>query len=115
MATLNPNLLSKDTTTVLNSTVDIIKSYSKRVLYPEAVLLALIRTKDTAARHILEFFQEKRGLDLDRLERSVKMAVETRRDVDGDLMFLAANGQQVALSRQMIIALDEALSVAQAG
>ena len=43
------------------------------------------------------------------------MAVETRRDVDGDLIFVATNGEKIALSRQMIIALDEALSVAQAG
>jgi ATP-dependent Clp protease ATP-binding subunit ClpC len=115
MATLNPNLISKDMTAALNDAVSIIKSYNKRVIYPEAVLLALIRSKDTAARRVLEFYREKRGLDLDRLERSVRMAVETRRDVDGDLLFIAANNEKVPLSRQMIIALDEALSVAQAG
>src|SRR5437660_4973194 len=115
MGTLNPNLISKDTTAVLNDAVNIIKSYNKRVIYPEAVLLALIRSKDTAARRILENFREKRGLDLDRLERSVKMAVETRRDVDGDLLFVASNNEKIPLSRQMIVALDEALSIAQAG
>jgi ATP-dependent Clp protease ATP-binding subunit ClpA len=115
MATLNPNLVSKDMTASLNDAVSIIKSYNKRVIYPEALLLALIRSKDTAARRVLEFYREKRGLDLDRLERSVRMAVETRRDVDGDLLFIAANNEKVPLSRQMIIALDEALSVAQAG
>ncbi len=115
MATLNPNLISKDMTAALNSAVDIVKSYNKRVLYPEAVLLAIIRGKDTAARRILDYYKEKRGLDLDRLERTVKTAVETRRDVDGDLQFIAANGEKVSLSRQMIIGLDEALSVAQAG
>ncbi len=114
MATLNPNLISKDMTAALNSAVDIINSYNKKVLYPEAVLLALIRSKDTAARRILEYFKEQRGLDLDRMERSVRMAVETRRDVDGDLQFIAANSDKVPLSRQMIIGLDEALSVAQA-
>ncbi|MEP7286114.1 MAG: ATP-dependent Clp protease ATP-binding subunit [Chloroflexota bacterium] len=115
MATLNPNLISKDMTAALNSAVEIVKSYNKRLLYPEAVLLAMIRSKDTAARRILDYYKAQRGMDLDRLERSVKMAVETRRDVDGDLLFLAANGDKVPLSRQMIIALDEALSVAQAG
>ncbi len=114
MATLNPNLISKDMNAVLNAAVDIIKTYNKRVLYPEAVLLAIIRSKDTAARHLLETFREQRGLDMDRLERSVRMAVETRRDVDGDLQFVAASGEKISLSRQMIIALDEALSIAQA-
>ncbi len=115
MATLNPNLISADMTAALNSAVDIVKSYNKRVIYPEAVLLALVRGKDTAARRILNYYQEQRGLDVDRLERSVRMAVETRRDVDGDLQFLAANGEKWPLSRQMIIGLDEALSIAQAG
>jgi ATP-dependent Clp protease ATP-binding subunit ClpC len=114
MATLNPNLISKDMTAVMNTAVDIVKSYNKRVIYPEAVLLAIVRSKDTAARHLLDTLQEHRGLDLDRLERSVKMAVETRRDVDGDLQFVATNGEKISLSRQMIIGLDEALSVAQA-
>jgi ATP-dependent Clp protease ATP-binding subunit ClpC len=115
MATLNPKLLSTDCAAVLNNAVDIIKSYGRRTIYPEAALLALIRTQDTAARRILEFYKTQRGLDLDRLERSVRLAVETRRDVDGDLLFAAANGEKIGLSRQMIIALDEALSAAQAG
>lgn len=114
MATLNPKLLSDDMTSVLNSAVDIIKTYSRGTLYPEAVLLALIRSKDTAARRTLEYFKTQRGLDLNRLESSVRLAAEQRRDVDGDLIFTAASGAKVSLSRQMIVALDEALSVAQA-
>jgi ATP-dependent Clp protease ATP-binding subunit ClpC len=114
MATLNPNLVSKDMAAVLNSAADIVNSYNKRTLYPEAVLLAMVRSKDTAARRLFEYLKAQRGLDIDRLERSVKMAVETRRDVDGDLQFVTANGDKLSLSRQMIIALDEALSVAQA-
>lgn len=114
MATLNPKLLSTDCTAVLNAAVDIIKAYGRRTIYPEAALLALIRTPETAARRILDFYKTQRGLDLDRLERSVRLAVEGRRDVDGDLLFSAANGEKIGLSRQMIIALDEALSVAQA-
>ncbi len=115
MATLNPKLLSTDSTAVLNSAVDIIKSYGRRTIYPEAALLALIRSQETAARRVLDFYKTQRGLDLDRLERTVRLAVESRRDVDGDLLFNAASGEKIGLSRQMIIALDEALSVAQAG
>ncbi|MBX3080737.1 MAG: ATP-dependent Clp protease ATP-binding subunit [Anaerolineae bacterium] len=113
MANLNPNLISKDMTAVLNSAADIVNSYYKKTIYPEAVLMALIRSKDTAARRVLEQFRESRGLDLDRLERSVKIAVETRRDVDGDLTFVTTSGAKMPLSRQMIVALDESLSVAQ--
>src|SRR5262249_19795709 len=79
------------------------------------VLLAMIRSKDTAARRILDTFKAQRGIDMERLERSVQLAVETRRDVDGDLQFATPSGELIGLGRQMIIALDEALSVAQAG
>jgi ATP-dependent Clp protease ATP-binding subunit ClpC len=115
MATLKPDLLSKDMTAAMNSAVDIAKTYRKRVLDPESVLLAMIRSKDTAARRLLDYFKAQRGLDIDRLERSVRLAVEQRRDMDGDLSFQAAGGESFPLGRQMIIALDEALSVAQAG
>ena len=114
MPSLNPNLISKDVATVLNDAVGLMRTYNQRLIAPELVLLALVRRKDTAARRLLDYFQEKRGLDLDRLERSARIAAETRRDVDGDLTFAATSGEKVPLSRQMIIALDEALSVAQA-
>ncbi len=114
MPTLNPNLVSKDMAAVLNDATTTMRSYTKRTLYPELVLLALIRSRDTAARRLLEYFREKRGLDMDRLERTVRIAAETRRDVDGDLQFVSTDGEKIQLSRQMIIALDEALSVAQA-
>src|SRR5450432_2000961 len=114
MATLNPGLVTQDMAAALNSAVEMIRANHKRVIYPEAVLLALIRSQDTAARRILNYYQEQRGLDYGRLERSVRLAVETRRDTDGDLRFIAADGEQVPLSRQMIVGLDEALSIAQA-
>jgi len=114
MAILNPSLLSKDMTTVLNSAVDTMKAYTRKAIYPEVVLLALIRSKDTAARRILEYFKTQRALDLDRLERSVRLAAEQRRDQDGDLLFQTISGDKISIGRQMIFVLDEALSVAQA-
>ncbi len=114
MPTLNPKLISKDTTDVVNDAVSLMRSYGKRTLYPELILLALIRRKDTAAWRILQYFKDKRGVDLDKLERTARISAETRRDVDGDLQYQAVDGEKIQLSRQSIIAMDEALSVAQA-
>ncbi|NJL94555.1 MAG: ATP-dependent Clp protease ATP-binding subunit [Anaerolineae bacterium] len=44
----------------------------------------------------------------------MELAIDTRRDSNGDLELLTDKGRAAQLSRQMIIALDEALSVAQA-
>jgi ATP-dependent Clp protease ATP-binding subunit ClpC len=114
MGNLNPNLLSKDSTALLNEAVTLMRSVNKKTLYPELILLALVRKPDTAAARLLHRFKETRGLDLDRLERTARIAAETRRDVDGDLTFTTYNNEKVSLSRQTIVMLDEALSVAQA-
>ncbi|MCZ7541347.1 MAG: ATP-dependent Clp protease ATP-binding subunit [Anaerolineae bacterium] len=114
MATLNPNLLSKDTQAALDDAVDILTAYGKTLLTPEAALLALIRSKNTAAARVLRTFAERRGADLERLERTVNLAVQSRRDTNGDLTYAGAEGRSAQLSRGMVIALDEALSVAQA-
>ncbi|MBN1202364.1 MAG: ATP-dependent Clp protease ATP-binding subunit, partial [Anaerolineae bacterium] len=114
MGNLNSNLLTQDTQAVMNDAVDIMSAYGKTLMTPEAALLALIRSKDTGASRLLQQFAERRGADLDRLERQVKLAVQSRRDLDGDLSYLASGKKKVDLSRTMVIALDEALSVAQA-
>jgi ATP-dependent Clp protease ATP-binding subunit ClpC len=114
MGNLNPNLLTLDTQNVMDDAADIAKAYNKGMITPEAALLALIRNKDTAAARVLQYFAERRGADLDRLERAVKLAVQARRDLSGDLKFVAGGKDAVDLSRAMVIALDEALSVAQA-
>ncbi len=113
MGNLNPNLLTKDTQTILDDAVGILDTYGKTLMTPEAVLLALIRRKGTAAARLLAYFAERRGADLNKLEGTVRRAVQSRRDMNGDLKYLASNQRAIELSRSMVIALDEALTVAQ--
>ena len=114
MGNLNPNLLTKDTQKVLDAAVSILETFGKKLMTPEAALLALIQSKGTAAEIVLRTFTERRGTDLDRLERQVKLAVQSRRDLSGDLNYLASGKPAMEMSRTMVIAVDEALSVAQA-
>lgn len=112
MGTLNPDLLSKDLDAAVNDAVALRDEYKKPNLMPELVLLALLRKPNTAASRLLGAFGDTRGLDLEKLDRQVVMAVETRRDQNGNLDFIARGNRPVALSRQTIILLDDALSVA---
>jgi ATP-dependent Clp protease ATP-binding subunit ClpC len=112
MGTLNPDLLSKDVDAIINDAVALKDQHRKDTLMPELLLLALLRRPDTAAARMLEIFQKSRGVDLERLERQVQLAVESRRDQSGNLDFIAAGNRSVPLSRQTIILLDDALSVA---
>jgi ATP-dependent Clp protease ATP-binding subunit ClpA len=86
--------------------------YRKPTIMPELVLLALLRRPDTAAARLFEVFKNSRGVDLTKLERQVHLAVENRRDQNGDLDFVAKGNRSVPLSRQTIILIDDALSAA---
>lgn len=112
MGTLNPDLLSKDLDAVINDAVTLKDKYQKQMIIPELVLLAMLQRKGTAAERILTKFVTDRGVELERLERQVQLAVETRRDQGGSLDFVAKGNRLVPLSRQTIILLDDGLSVA---
>lgn len=112
MTTLNPDLLSKDMDAVLNDAAVMRKDYQQQAIMPELLLLALIRHQETAAARLLNVFKNTRGVDLEQLERQVELAIQSRRDQDGNLDFIAKGNKKVPLSRQTIIMLDDALSVA---
>jgi len=112
MSTLNPDLLAKDVDAILNDAVPMLREFRKSSIMPELILLAILRKPDTPAMRLLTIFESTRGVDLQRLERQVTLAAQTRRDPDGSLRFVAMGNRQVALSRQTLILLDEALTVA---
>ncbi|NWG15918.1 MAG: ATP-dependent Clp protease ATP-binding subunit [Chloroflexi bacterium] len=112
MGSLNPDLLAKDFDAVLNDAVALKDQYRKPVITPELILLALLRRPDTAAARLLNAFAATRGVDLQKLDRQVHLAVEGRGDQNGNLDFTARGNRAVPLSRQSIILIDDALSVA---
>ncbi len=112
MATLNPDLLSKDLDAVMNDAITLKDEYRKSTVMPELLLLALVRRPKTAARRLLEAFSNMRGVDLEKFDRQVHLAVQSRRDRNGNLDFVAKGNRKVPLGRQTIILLDDALSVA---
>ena len=112
MGTLNPDLLSKDLDSVMNRAVTIKDKYRHAQLMPEAILLALLEEKGTTADQLLMKFVNDRGVELERLIRKVTLAIETRRDQNGNLDFVARENRLVPMSRQTIIMLDDALSLA---
>ncbi len=112
MGTLNPDLLSKDLDAVMNDAVALKDEYRKPVLMPELILLALLRQPDTAAARLLEIFKNSRGVDMEKLDRQVHLAIEGRGDQNGNLDFTAKGNRGVPLSKQTIILIDDALSLA---
>ncbi len=112
MGTLNPDLLSKDMDAIMNDAVALRDQYRRQTITPEVVLLALLRRPNTAAARLMELFKAMRGVDLEKLDRQVHLAIESRTDQNGNLDYVARGNRPVALSRQTIILLDDALSIA---
>ena len=112
MSTLNPDLISKDMDAVLNDAAPMLREYRKSSIMPEMVLLALLQRENTAAYRMLKMFEGTRGVDLERLQRQVKLAIQSRRDPDGSLDFVAIGNRKISLSRQSIVLLDDGLTVA---
>lgn len=114
MGTLNPDLLSKDMDAVLNDAVQLRSEFRHSSIQPELLLLALMRRPNTAAARLFKVFSDQRGLNMEKFERQVRLAIQNRRDQNGNLDFIARGDKKVPLSRQVIILLDEALGVASA-
>ena len=113
-STLNPNLLAKDTADILHEALGLMDRYHKKNIFPEMALLGLIHASDSAGGRLLQQLAANLNVDLTRLERQVRLAVESRRDLPGDLSMITRDNRTVSLSRQMVIVLDEALSLAEA-
>lgn len=114
MGTLNPNLLSKHTTLILNESAKIMTTVGKRVLMPEIVLLGLMRTPDTSARRMLDRIAQERGFKLSELDQAAINQLRMREGRPADFTFTLDNGAAIQLSDELLKAIDDALTIAQA-
>lgn len=114
MGTLNPNLLSKHAADVLNAAVKLMPGFGRRALTPELALLAMIRTPDTAVRRILDKLAAERAFKIDDLAREVEAQAKAREGRPADFVFKVEGSGAVELSDEMLKALDDALTIAQA-
>src|SRR3974377_2256469 len=102
MGTLNPNLLSKHTSLILNESTKIMPVLGKRLLMPEIVLLGLIRTPDTSTRRILDKVAQERGFKLSDLDAATVAQLKTREGPPADFVFILDNGGRGGLSDELL-------------
>ncbi len=112
MATLNPNLLSEEMRHVLDEAARLRLGFRQPQIVPALILLAMLRQSNSAALASLRPLVNQGIAQLDQLERKVQQTLRTQRELEGNLFHTTQDGIKVALSRQTVILLDEALSVA---
>jgi len=114
MGRLNPDIPSQELTALFNDAITLLHLYGQRVLTPELLLLAFLRTLDCVAGKILRRFAQGRGFNLGDLEREVESQARMRRGRDADFTFTAQNGRPIPLSDEMLVVLDEGKTIAEA-
>lgn len=114
MASLNQDLLDGNTRTSLSRAADIMRSFAKGVLMPEATLLALLRMPDSTAYRALTRLSVSSAFALRSLENEVETQLRSRIGRGANFTFLTDANVPVELTDEMLIVLDEARSIAMA-
>ncbi|MGQ9815701.1 MAG: AAA family ATPase, partial [Candidatus Roseilinea sp.] len=112
MTTLNPDLLDSNTRAAMNRASDLMRQHGKPVLMPELALLALLRMPQSTAYRAVAHLAESRGFTVAELDREVEAQVHARTGRAANFNYLTDQNSTVQMSDEMVIALDEARSIA---
>ena len=114
MSTLNPNIPSSELNKALNAAAERMRALGRPLLNPALLLLTFIRDDGSVAHRMLAQWATERNFRLEDLGSSVEALARSGVDSDADFVFTDANNQDVPLSSEMVVVLDEGRSIAQA-
>jgi ATP-dependent Clp protease ATP-binding subunit ClpC len=114
MGTLNPNIPSPELTKALNAAAARMRAMKLPLLTPALLLLTFVRDGDSVAHRLLVQFAAERSFRLDELAASTEVLARGSAGLNADFNFLDEQGQPAPLSTEMLVALDEGRSIAQA-
>ena len=114
MNTLNPNIPSAELSKLMTSAASRRTDYGIKLLTPQLLLRTLLEEDKAAGHQIIVQLQQQRGFDFGDLVRRVEMMAKHTKGRDAKFRFTDDFGEDVPLSEEMLVVLDEALSIAQA-
>jgi ATP-dependent Clp protease ATP-binding subunit ClpC len=112
--TLDPKIPSKELAEAMETAGKRMLTTSKEVMTPELLLLTLLETDRSAARHLLTGLLENRGREWDLFRREIEAASKERTAVDVKFDWVSDSNRRVPLSDDLLVVMDEALSMARA-
>jgi ATP-dependent Clp protease ATP-binding subunit ClpC len=114
MSTLNPNIPAPELAQLMTTAGSKRNDYGQKLLTPQLLLHIFLQEPDSAAYQILAELAQQRGFDLAELARRVQMMAEHASGRDAHFNFTDDFGKDVPLAEEMLVVLDEGLSIAQA-
>ena len=90
------------------------RNFNLKYLTPQLLLHTILQEPESVAYKIILQIQQQRGFDLDDLRKRVEMMASHAAGRDAKFYFTDDFGKDIPLAEEMLVAIDEALSVAQA-
>ena len=109
---LNRDLLDLTTRTALDRASDLMRQMGRPLLLPEIALLSLLRMPESTAYRAISKLAETRGFKPAELEKDCETQARAREGRAANFTYLTDQNVTANLSDEMLIALDEARSIA---
>ena len=113
MSTLNPNIPTAELSRLMSAAVTRLKTYQLQWLTAPLLLRVILDDPKCAAGQILQRLQAERNVNLNDLTRRVEMMAHANKGRNAKFYFTDDFGQETLLSEEMLVVLDEGLSIAQ--
>jgi ATP-dependent Clp protease ATP-binding subunit ClpC len=113
MDTLNPNIPSTELSRLMTTAVTKMSSYHLTLLTPQLLLRVMLDDEDSVGHKILKQLQKERGFNWDNLVERVEQVTHLSKGRDAKFQFTDDFGKHVPLADEMLVVIDEALTLAQ--
>lgn len=97
----------------MTTAVSLFNEYQLKQITPQLLLRVFLEEKESAAHQILRTLQKIRGFEWDELHNRTETAARYNKGRDANFRFTDDFGKEVDLSEEMLVVLDEALTIAQ--
>lgn len=113
MDTLNPNIPTTELSHLLTTAVAKQSAYHLTLLTPQLLLRVMLDDENSVGNKILKRLQQERGFDWDNLVARVEQVTHLSKGRDAKFQFTDDFGKHAPLSDEMLVVIDEALTLAQ--
>ncbi|MFZ0545969.1 MAG: ATP-dependent Clp protease ATP-binding subunit [Candidatus Promineifilaceae bacterium] len=114
MNTLNPNIPNAELARLMTTAAGNMGQYKIKLLTPQLLLMTFLAEQESAAYQILQQLRQQRGFDWDDFGRRVEMMAQYTQGQDAQFNFTDDFGKDIPLADEMLVVLDEGLTIAQA-
>lgn len=114
MSTLNPNIPTPELSRLMTDAASRMRDYGAKYLTPQLLLRTFLDDEKCGAYQILQQLQQQRGFSQKELVSRVEMMAKHAPGRDAKFYFTDDFGKQIPLDEEMLVVLDEALTIAQA-